>query len=501
MSVFRKVSCLILMSVCCAGILSAQDLVRGQLFGNADQAMSQAKEKRGDFYAERTFMKALEYYRDADEKYKGGGNLDDIRDKLKTATDLFTKAADVGKQAAIMFSRVITARTNADSASASNYSPELWRKAEDAFKQAAQKFEDGSVEDARGSAAEAEAAYHTAELEALKTNFLAPARTLLQRADETNAGDNAPKTLARARMLSAKVDSILKQNIFDTDEARQVAEEAKYEAAHALYLYQLIQTMKQQDKTFEDAILTDERHLDEVADFLGIKPHFDQGFEGPVRNLITAIKSKDAGVRRDEDSIKQLSDISRQKDNEIDNLRQQIGSMEKRVGSLTENEKELQKQGEDLQQKLLLKEQQDETIRNVRGMFTEQEGIVLRDGDNIILRLYGLSFPVGKSEVEPEYYPLLTRVQDAIKKFPNCKVAIEGHTDSQGSDEMNQTLSENRAKSVAEYLMANMNVSIPINSQGYGESRPVASNDTPEGRAKNRRIDVVITPEWAQSGK
>ena len=78
---------------------------------------------------------------------------------------------------------------------------------------------------------------------------------------------------------------------------------------------------------------------------------------------------------------------------------------------------------------------------------------------------------------------------------------IEGHTDSQGSDEVNQKLSGNRATAVAEYLMANMGVQTPINSQGFGESRPVASNDTPEGRAKNRRIDVVITPGWATEGK
>jgi outer membrane protein OmpA-like peptidoglycan-associated protein len=60
---------------------------------------------------------------------------------------------------------------------------------------------------------------------------------------------------------------------------------------------------------------------------------------------------------------------------------------------------------------------------------------------------------------------------------------------------VNQNLSERRANAVAEYLMANMLVEFPINSEGFGESKPIASNDSPEGRANNRRIDVVITPE------
>jgi outer membrane protein OmpA-like peptidoglycan-associated protein len=107
---------------------------------------------------------------------------------------------------------------------------------------------------------------------------------------------------------------------------------------------------------------------------------------------------------------------------------------------------------------------------------------------------------VGRNTIDAQFFPLLTKVQDAIKKFPGCQVAIEGHTDSQGSDETNQRLSESRADAVASYIKANFGANVPVASQGYGESRPVASNDTFEGRAKNRRIDVVIVPSWAIVG-
>ena len=106
----------------------------------------------------------------------------------------------------------------------------------------------------------------------------------------------------------------------------------------------------------------------------------------------------------------------------------------------------------------------------------------------------GLTFPVGKNTIESQFFPLLTKVQNAIKRFSGCQVAIEGHTDSQGSDETNQRLSDARAEAVGSYLMANLGISVPITNQGYGESRPIASNDTPEGRAKNRRIEIILVP-------
>ncbi len=79
--------------------------------------------------------------------------------------------------------------------------------------------------------------------------------------------------------------------------------------------------------------------------------------------------------------------------------------------------------------------------------------------------------------------------------FPESRVRVEGHTDSHGTDAANLKLSSERAQAVRQYLVANMGMDISrIEAVGYGESRPVATNETAEGRARNRRIDVVITP-------
>jgi outer membrane protein OmpA-like peptidoglycan-associated protein len=106
-------------------------------------------------------------------------------------------------------------------------------------------------------------------------------------------------------------------------------------------------------------------------------------------------------------------------------------------------------------------------------------------------------FATGSSQIETEYFALLRKVQDAIRVFPGSSIVVEGHTDSFGSDETNLTLSQQRAEAVRAYLLANMRDLPPddIEPVGLGESRPVANNETVEGRAKNRRIDVVIRPK------
>jgi outer membrane protein OmpA-like peptidoglycan-associated protein len=481
--------------------LHAQDNVRNQLFGEANQMLEQVKEKKADLLAPTSYDRAMKYYNEATADFGKGANLEDIREKVKNAMIYFAKALDDGKAAEVTLRGVMAARTDAASAGAMTHSAELWKKGESQFNQAARELESGSETSARRTAGEAEASFRSAELEAIKTNYLAPARVLLKQADDLGVKENAPNALGRAKKFVAQVEDLLKQNRYDTDEARQLAQEAKYEAAHAIYLHRIISEMKQKDKTFEDVMVQNEAYIQDIASAVGVRARFDEGTAPPVKEIIAAIKERDAKIKKDASSLLESAETIRGKESEIDNLKQRVSSMENRVGSLTETERQLKEAGNELQRKLNTQYEQEETIRQVAGMFTEDEGSVVRDGNNIIIRLYGLSFPVGQNIIEPQYDDLLLKVQNAIKKFPKCTTAIEGHTDSQGSDEANQILSEARAKAVAEYLMANMGVEIPVKSQGFGESRPVASNDTPDGRAKNRRIDVVITPEWATKGK
>ena len=129
-------------------------------------------------------------------------------------------------------------------------------------------------------------------------------------------------------------------------------------------------------------------------------------------------------------------------------------------------------------------------------MFAPAEGEALLAENRLILRLVGLTFASGSAEIRPDNFSLLTKVQRVIREFPESAITVEGHTDSQGNEAMNQELSRRRAIAVREYLLSNIAMSADrITAVGYGESRPVAPNDAEAGRARNRRIEITLSLE------
>ncbi len=120
---------------------------------------------------------------------------------------------------------------------------------------------------------------------------------------------------------------------------------------------------------------------------------------------------------------------------------------------------------------------------------------VVREGDNIRLVMPGnITFGVGRHEVRPEFYSTLESVGLVLKEFDKTAIRIAGHTDSDGSDSFNQTLSEQRAGSVGQLLITQGVMSGRIHVSGYGERYPVASNDTAGGRQANRRVELELAP-------
>lgn len=103
----------------------------------------------------------------------------------------------------------------------------------------------------------------------------------------------------------------------------------------------------------------------------------------------------------------------------------------------------------------------------------------------------GVLFDVDKYNLRPEAQEVLKNLAVVLKEAGIKSFEIDGHTDSDASDEHNKTLSDNRAKSVKEFL-ASQGVTANITTNGYGESRPIASNDTPKGKQKNRRVEIII---------
>jgi len=139
----------------------------------------------------------------------------------------------------------------------------------------------------------------------------------------------------------------------------------------------------------------------------------------------------------------------------------------------------------------------DQQIRELKEE-TEGSGVDVTEVDNgqaILVNLPdGVTFDVGSATLKPGFRETLDGVTDSLIKYPNSLVDVYGHTDSTGSDAFNQTLSERRAQTVANYMMSRGVSQARIRWQGFGETMPIADNGTEQGRARNRRVEIKIIP-------
>lgn len=103
-----------------------------------------------------------------------------------------------------------------------------------------------------------------------------------------------------------------------------------------------------------------------------------------------------------------------------------------------------------------------------------------------------ITFDVGSSDVAGSFVPTLTSVAKVLSEYENTLVTISGHTDSSGSESYNQLLSEQRATAVANIILQEGIVVERVAAKGFGEVQPIASNDSPEGRAENRRVEITL---------
>lgn len=474
----RKFSKLSLIFMILSGILmtlTAQDL-RTNLFKEADKALKETKANRGDLLAPANFEKAMEYYRNAERDFEKGNNIEGIRKKLQAAVAYFDKANESVKLAEVTFVNVVEARADAIKAESPQFSSENWKKAEKKFDDAARKLEDGDVNGAKDKGAEAETLYRKAELEAIKTNYLEETWRLLKKADEMDVEDQAPQTLKKAKELVEKAEKELKENRYDRDVPRSLVQQAKYEAKHAIYLSETIKKLKDNDMKFEDLFLLSEEPLRKIAAQIDLVAKFDEGY-GKVTNQII-------------DYIGSMQDSTAEMTQQLNSLNQELTAIKQQIGGMSEEKTKLQ-------QMMAARQKINEKFDQIEKTFTKNEARVLLTTDNkVIIRMEGLNFAVGKSVIEPRFFGLLTKVQNAINIFPGAKIIVEGHTDSHGSDQLNQRLSQERADAVKAYLLANMSIDPSLmEAIGYGESKPIANNETAEGRTKNRRIDILIHPQ------
>jgi len=446
------------------------------IFRDIREDLVKAKNQQVDILSPENYNKAWDEYNSAYQKFKKGGELKEIQKRLEKVKGYLAKAHKNAEVARVPFASLLQAREKALKANAPEFAPEIYDLAKKALEEASLRIEAGDLNAAREKAKLAEGKFNQAELKAIKGSILGEARKLIKEAkDKAKADRYAPSTLKNSEELLASTERLLNAERYAAEDATSKAEQAAYQARHALYLSSKFQKLKTDYPTFEKLILEHENLISRIAKNLDYIPEFDQGSEKPVESIILAVEN----LKQEKKEL--LSEL-KEKDQKIKELYEKLDRLEEKVFQKEAGYKELE-----------LKSIEEEQFLDLEKLFSKEEASVIKEGENIVIRLHGINFPSGKSTILPESFGLLSKVQKAIRDFYDRRIIIEGHTDSMGDETYNQELSLSRAKAVTAYLIANMGISEDrISYTGYGESKPVASNDTKEGRSLNRRIDVVL---------
>ncbi|MGH8188634.1 MAG: OmpA family protein [Steroidobacteraceae bacterium] len=475
----RLLNCLVLMMAVVSIARAAQDMDAAALAA----AIERARSEQVDALAPKGFAEAVAAHESAAKDAARGRNAERIRTRIQEGEAALQRATTAASAARRLLSSVIKAREDASAAEAPKYAPQAWPKAAERFQQAMMENEQGDARNAQRRAAEAEVLLRDAELVAIKGGILNEARTLIAQGDEAKVERFAPRSLTAAKRHLAEAEQEIQRNRYDVGAARKLAAQARYEARHATYLAQLVQRVqREQDDDqagIEALVLSWEEPLKRMAAEVELSAQFDQGMQAPMQELNEQARQQAQEVRR----LKQeLAD----REDRIAALNTQLQRLESRLGGVSEERVALQRRV-DAQERVRT------SVSKVEGSFTPDEARVFRQGDDVVISLLGIKFPSGRSTIDGASGTLMRKVQQALELFPGASVAVEGHTDANGSDSTNLILSQDRADAVRQYLISTFGVDAEkVSSVGYGEARPVATNETPAGRARNRRIDLVI---------
>jgi len=465
-----------------ASSVHAQADLRATLFVEADQALAAARAVNAEQLAPASFARGSEAYMTAESDLARGRNMERIRTQLATATTAFKQAKEAAEIANVTLASLIKTRADATNANASTFAAQLWADAADRFDSAARRLETGDIRGSHSRADEAEALYRDAELTAIKAQYLSQTRALLAEADQARVARVAPKTYERARALLAQAERELNENRYDTDLPRSLAQQANYEARHAIYLAKVLGAMRDEDRSLEDIILSYEEPLVQVGAAADKVVQLDEGVDPVVRDLVAYIEA--------------LREKSEQSEVDLADSRTRIGELEEEIRDLDQQLGGVSQERVALVQRLESEARIKEQFTAVENLFQRDEARVSREGNRMIIRLVGLTFPSGGSDITAAHRPLLQKVQQAADVFPRSQIVIEGHTDAYGSDDANLALSRRRAEAISAYLTGNLGVQpFRISAVGYGETQPIANNDTTQGRERNRRIDVIVEPQ------
>ncbi|MCG8049527.1 MAG: OmpA family protein [Candidatus Thiodiazotropha endolucinida] len=381
-----------------------------------------------------------------------------VAEKVAEVDQLLDKAESDATRSKRLMREVLEARQLAIAAGADTMLKERFELLDEKLRKASTLVEKGDIEDAKKWRPEMLQGYSDVELDALKQDATENARQDIAQATESEADEYSPKTLKRALEELALSVAVLETNRTQREKAKNHALQASRLARRSVEITEMIKDFKRREYTMEEIILWYQKQISLISEPTGGELHFDQ----PNHEVVTALRNKLVNYTE----IQQAELATRM-------------DLQSRLEAVERENREVQAR-----------------FDKIQDLFSSYEANVYRQGHNVLLELRAFNFPSGGSDIQSENFALLDKIVTAVKSFPNPDVVVSGHTDSVGGADVNQQLSQRRAETVASFLEKVGGVARNhITAIGYGESRPVANNETERGRKSNRRIEVLIINE------
>jgi outer membrane protein OmpA-like peptidoglycan-associated protein len=450
-----------------------------QLINQLDNDIAMARKNQVNVLAPTWFKRADNSLNAAKEGLEEGGLLAKILENVATGRAQLQRAEEIAKTSRTTIPDAIKARDLARAAGAPNLGS-FYTDIEKRFLALTEAVEKDNLGYARRSQARVTEQFRRIELRAIKIQTIGEVRRLIKDARNKGLQKIAPQSYAAAEMKLAEADAFITENPYQKEKMHQLAAEALFMARRIQPV--AAQTEKVENMEPEQITLWAEEILYQTTQRLGAPDMRDRSFDDQIENILATISAQ----RADHEFM--IENTKKQQE-EIEKLQKNIANLE---GQTIKEQKE--------KERLLAEKQFNEKLSSIQHYFKPQEAEVYKKQNQVIIRLKAMQFPVGQSVILPENYTLLSKVQSAIRTFGEPDVIIGGHTDSTGSESLNEHLSQQRADAVRQYFVANETLPYEkIIAVGYGSMRPLASNATRNGRAMNRRIDIIITPEAGQS--
>jgi outer membrane protein OmpA-like peptidoglycan-associated protein len=443
------------------------------------------------------FEKAENSYFEAKSGLESGMESGKVLQLITTSKAQLHKASETAKLSRSTLADAIESRRMARKAGATEMGKD-YIQAEKKFLDLTRTVEKNDLRQAKSSQPKVSEMFRDLEVRAIKDKTIGEARRLIEKAHGDGTRKIAPQTYAQARKKLEQTDAFISANPHDKEVMPKLAAETLFQAKRLHVISK--QSIKFKEMHPEAITLWMENALYKIGKQSSAPDMRNQAYDIQVDNILGLVKAMESDrqflAQRLKSQQTDIEDLTKAYQAQTDALNKRIALLEGKTKEEKAQRERLAAERLAAERRLEEEKRFQKSVAEVQDLFTAKEAEVYKKGGQMVIRLKGMHFPVGQGIIMPRNYPLLTKVQRAIRTFKDPDVVIEGHTDSTGSDEVNEYLSQQRAEAVRQYLVANQTIATNrIMAVGYGSLRPVASNATTTGRAQNRRIDVLITPQ------